>query len=132
MGWADPLVATVSSLTGYEGWVAGFYPGATGGAAGDDDKDGVTNLLEYVFGTNPVSGASGASSLPVPVMGGGTMRMNFAVSPTATGVTVRGQTSTDLQTWTDLVNIAVPPLHSYAVPVSGRVRQWTRVKVTMP
>ena len=132
MGWADPLVATVSSLTGYEGWVAGFYPGATGGAAGDDDKDGVTNLLEYVFGTNPVSGASGPGSLPVVAVSGGALRMSFAVSPTATGVTVRGQTSEDLKTWTDLVNIAVPPLHSYAVPVSGRVRQWTRVKVTMP
>jgi hypothetical protein len=58
--------------------------------------------------------------------------MNFGVSPTATGVTVRGQTSEDLKTWTDLTNIAVPPAHSYAVPVSGKVRQWMRVKVTMP
>ncbi len=132
MGWSDPLMATVSSLTGYEGWVAGFYPGATGGAAGDDDKDGVSNLVEYVFGTNPLSGASGAGALPVVGISGGALRMNFGVSPTATGVTVRGQTSEDLKTWTDLTNIAVPPAHSYAVPVSGKVRQWMRVKVTMP
>lgn len=133
MGWSDPLVATISSLTGYEGWVAGFYPGATGGAGGDDDKDQVSNLLEYVFGTNPLSGASGAGSLPVAVVSGGAMRMNFGVSAAATGVTVRGQTSEDLKTWTDLTNIAVPPLHSYAVPVNGgRPRQWMRVKVTMP
>ena len=92
----------------------------------------MTNLLEYVFGTNPVSGASGPGSLPVVAVSGGALRMSFAVSPTATGVTVRGQTSTDLQTWTDLVNIAVPPLHTYAVPVSGKARQWMRVKVTMP
>lgn len=133
MGWSDPLVATVSSLTGYEGWVAGFYPGATGGAGGDDDKDGVSNLLEYVFGTNPLSGASGPGSLPVAGISGGALRMSFAVSPMATGVTVRGQASEDLKTWTDLTNIAVPPLHSYAVPVNGgRPRQWMRVKVTMP
>lgn len=133
MGWSDPLVATVSNLTGYEGWVAGFYPGATGGAGGDDDKDGVSNLVEYAIGTNPLSGASGAGSLPAVAVSGGALRMNFAVSPTASGVTVRGQTSEDLKTWTDLTNIAVPPLHSYAVPVSGgRPRQWMRVKVTMP
>ncbi len=132
MGWADPMVATVSSLTGYEGWVAGFYPGATGGAAGDDDRDGVSNLLEYAFGTNPLSGASGAGALPVVGISGGALRMSFSVSPTASGVTVRGQASEDLKTWTDLTNIGVPPLHSYAVPVSGRPRQWMRVKVTMP
>ena len=133
MGWSDPMVATVSSLTGYEAWVAGLYPGATGGAVGDDDKDGVSNVVEYAIGTNPLSGASGASSLPVATLSGGAMRMSFTVSPTASGVTVRGQTSEDLKTWTDLTNMAVPPLHSYAVPVNGgRPRQWMRVKVTMP
>jgi hypothetical protein len=45
----------------YEVWAAAN--GATGGPTGDPDSDGVDNLLEYAFGTNPAVGSSGPGSL---------------------------------------------------------------------
>jgi hypothetical protein len=132
LGWTNLLSVTVSSLTGYDAWVAGYYPGATGGAAGDDDKDQLSNLMEYAFGTNPLSGLSGPGQMPQAVVGPSAMTMNFSLSPTVTGVTVKVQSSQNLQSWTDLVNGAAAPAHAYSVPVAGRERQWMRVKVTRP
>ncbi len=45
----------------YEAWAAAN--GATGGPTGDPDSDGVENLLEYAFGTNPAVGSSGPGDL---------------------------------------------------------------------
>ena len=132
LGWTNLLPVTVSALTGYDAWVAGYYPGASGGAAADDDRDQLSNLMEYAFGTNPLSGLSGPGQMPQAVVGPSAMTMNFSLAPSVTGVTVKVQSSQNLQTWTDLVNGAVAPVHSYSVPVSGRERQWMRVKVTRP
>jgi hypothetical protein len=132
LGWTNLLPVTVSSLTGYDAWVAGYYPGASGGAAADDDLDQLSNLMEYAFGTNPLSGLSGPGQMPQAVVGPSAMTMNFSLAPSVTGVTVKVQSSQNLQTWTDLVNGAVAPVHSYSVPVSGQERQWMRVKVTRP
>ena len=132
LGWTNVLPVTVSALTGYDAWVAGYYPGATGGVSGDDDRDQLSNLVEYAFGTNPLSGLSGPGQMPQAVVGSSAMTMNFSLAPSVTGVTVKVQSSQNLQTWTDLVNGAVAPVHSYSVPVSGRARQWMRVKVTRP
>jgi hypothetical protein len=70
--------------------------------------------------------------MPQAVVGPLAMTMNFSLAPSVTGVTVKVQSSQDLQTWTDLVNGAVAPVYSYSVPVSGWERQWMRVKVTRP
>ena len=57
-------VLTVTSGSGYNIWLSGytFAPGANTTAAGDPDKDGATNLLEYVLNRNP--SASDAPIVP--------------------------------------------------------------------
>jgi hypothetical protein len=47
-------------LLRYENWAAMKLGNAAAAETGDEDADGVTNLLEYAFHTDPVSAASGA------------------------------------------------------------------------
>jgi hypothetical protein len=57
---ATPLYEIAMSGTGaigLDGWLAAT--GAAGGSAGNPDGDGLNNLLEYAFGTNPQSGQTG-------------------------------------------------------------------------
>jgi hypothetical protein len=57
---ATPLYEIAMSGTGaigLDGWLSAT--GAAGGSAGNPDGDGLNNLLEYAFGTNPQSGQTG-------------------------------------------------------------------------
>lgn len=68
------------------------------GATGDEDGDGVVNLLEFMSGGNPNDPASG--SLPV---GGsddeGHATLTFRRDPAASGLALVVETSTDLENW---------------------------------
>jgi hypothetical protein len=65
---------------------------------GDDDEDGLTNLAEYFFGTNPAL----ASENPVSVStSGNSLSLNFTRNPFANGVTWQIQSSDDLATWSN-------------------------------
>lgn len=82
--------------TDYEGWAA--FHALTGGQAGDDDHDGVTNLAEYAFGLDPKDGASiqPITSLPSPATGTLTYTRRKAA---ITGLTYTVWTSANLISW---------------------------------
>jgi polysaccharide export outer membrane protein len=63
------LTVLTGPATDYDGWAA--FHGISGGQAGDDDHDGLTNLAEYAFGLDPESGASAQpiTSMPSSVTG---------------------------------------------------------------
>jgi hypothetical protein len=105
-------------------WLGGFTfaPGADKSLTGDADGDGITNLVEYAFGTNPTVSAPGAITFA-----GGTITsrggpaMSVAGIPNgvdfravfgrrkdylAAGLTYTVQFSADLATW---VNSAAVP-----------------------
>jgi hypothetical protein len=61
---AVPLPAVIVPDPSFEAWAQGFaFPAGQGDAEDDPDGDGTSNLLEYLFGTEPL--AMGAEGLPV-------------------------------------------------------------------
>ncbi|MES2708924.1 MAG: hypothetical protein V4726_20180 [Verrucomicrobiota bacterium] len=90
------------------------------GINADPDRDGIPNLLEFYFGTNPAdsSNAAGGAGLPVFSWTGSALRLDFsrsaanaALGKAGSGLT--GQFSSDLNLWTEV------PITS---PAAGRFR----------
>ena len=87
---------------------------------GDDDSDGVPNLMEYVLGGNPVQSSSGI--LPAAATHAGNFVFTFRrVSSSTADTTQTFQYGSDLGAWTD-----VPIVHGGMVfivsdtPLTGR------------
>jgi hypothetical protein len=105
--------ATFQSLTiqagpppGFAGWALSFETansipyGTLTSANADYDKDGRVNLLEYTFGTSPVSPSGAAPRWPKIVSASPTsLVMEYQVDTTLTDVTVTPQASLTLGTW---------------------------------
>jgi hypothetical protein len=96
----------ISNFTDWEG----FY-----GIAGTPFKDGVPNLLKYLYDVDPTISMTASDRAALPVLGkttlGGTeyLTLTYRHSVLATGVTVKVQTSSNLQTWTTLTQVQNPP-----------------------
>lgn len=132
-------------------WLA--FHGITSGAAGDEDGDGVANLLEFAFSTHPRSGVQSNSAnsgstiisrgLPsiVPVPGGFRGLYTFLLQQPA-GLAYTPQFSHDLQTWynhtgstafagidaeVNLISVPFP-----ATLPNGHPPRFFRVRVEMP
>jgi hypothetical protein len=71
----------------------GAEPGA------DPDSDGLTNLLEYATGSNPVAFNQGPAIEASPQGVGGLFDYVLLVDPTARGVRLVLETSRDLEGW---------------------------------
>ena len=97
----DPFVIGLDLSPGltYAAWSAGIsWPaGADLSPGGDADGDGLTNLLEFVLNTDPLTFTF--TGRPTPVANGSTMEFTYRRRKNAGAVDVAVQTSTDLQTW---------------------------------
>ena len=99
--WSEPLDVVVvddSLLAGFQRWTTIDYPDA-GGFLTDSDGDGVSEGLEYAFGTNPLV----ASSKPVTTMNRtseGRLSLQIPLPVQKEGVVYSAEWPDDLEEWT--------------------------------
>jgi uncharacterized protein GlcG (DUF336 family) len=155
---SDGALLLVNPLTYYQAWSAAN--GVTGSDSGPDedfDHDGIKNLLELGFGTNPTAASAGVITLngaAITQRGSHTMWLQNIANGVdrralfgrrkdylAAGLTYTVQFSGDLVGWTD--SVAIPAVVAgdtefdavtvpYPLFVNGRKARFFRVTVSLP
>lgn len=92
----------------------------------DPDHDGVSNLMEFAFGMNPLRADAGL--LPSAALSGTHLVIEFTERPGLEGVTFKASSTNDLRTWTPLTDEGVKPQHRFRLPV-GEGRGFMRLEV---
>ena len=85
-------ISPAAPTGGFDGWVlSSGLPANASGPANDPDGDGVPNIFEYYFGSNPVSAASAAEPAGTSVRVGtdNFPAVTFVRAKSATGVTAQ-------------------------------------------
>ncbi len=123
----------------YNTWSSGiaWAPGADTTPTGDPDRDGISNLLEFVQNLDPLSNSN--AQAPTFTTDGTNATFTFRLRKNLGAVSVVVETSTDLQAWssagtgtyvstvdasTDLYRVTVP------APVNGQIL--ARLRATTP
>ncbi|MES2709820.1 MAG: lamin tail domain-containing protein [Verrucomicrobiota bacterium] len=124
--------------TSYAAWAAA-HPG-TGTMTADDDGDGMTNLMEFALGSNPLLPSPAA--LPAPGMITGAPVFTVTYNPRTAGAARIVEFSSDLSTWAESGTIIDRVIHPDGTmtdtwrapqPVSAEIpRSFGRLKVTAP
>lgn len=130
----------LSVLSPLESWRAENFGSTTNNDDGDDDGDGLTNLQEYVMGTDP---KTGNTEQMTPALTDGTMKFNFTAKK-ADGMAYDGLTRrytleyvtdlSDTNGWTAVPGYTDITGDNQAVQVSlptDGVRRFYRLKVTL-
>ncbi|WP_035602645.1 hypothetical protein [Haloferula sp. BvORR071] len=97
--WLLPLTASPAGTVNdrpFQGWMATYLPGNTGGAEDDADHDFSPNILEYFSGSLP---SDPLSRTFVQLAPGQNTTLRFQRDPRASDVVKRVLWSTDLTTW---------------------------------
>jgi len=103
----------------FHDWAAG-YPLTDDSLTGDDDRDGLSNLLEFTFDLDPTQPDS-PTRLEPSLVGG---FFEFTYTPRADHlgyVTIHPQSSTDAKSWDDIdvSNITENPNGSYTARIAA-------------
>ncbi len=107
------------------------------GDTSDPDADGVVNLLEYAFGTNPKSAVS--SALPVVgaqvINGVASIVLTYVRDVTHTDLVYQAQSTIDFVHWSNLSDTLVNvngnvETRQASVPLSGNAQVFLRVQIT--
>jgi hypothetical protein len=126
------------------------------GPLANPEKDGVPNLLKYLFNIDPTQPMDDSDRAALPVLGvatNGDLTLTFREYTLETGITINLQTSSDMRTWTTVAVVTLPnptimeagvsviqtgtdsttndPIIQAQVPVTG-TRQFIRLDVTQP
>lgn len=140
--WKTQNPAAAGSSTSYTVWAETKLQNPAAPVASDDDGDGLTNVEEYVYGTDPKS-ASAAQTQPFTAVtaADGATRLRFTQNNDATGTVIFAEASDDLSAWREAARISSVPGGVTAAPDTAilesttsaqravRVAQW---EVTIP
>lgn len=94
---SDVVTVTVGSASAYQSWASanGLSSGVNDGATQDPDGDGVSNLLEFALGGNPL--AANPAILPVVARSGSNLTLTFDIKTAAkTDYTIGAESTGDL------------------------------------
>ncbi|MEE2734556.1 MAG: hypothetical protein VYC57_04275, partial [Verrucomicrobiota bacterium] len=112
-----------------------FGPGSPPGSGEleDFDLDGFLNIVEYALGLNPL--LSDAALAPSPVVDGGELTLTFPRNTLLGDVRCTAEFSTDLVTWTPLVDVPVPSdnfieVRKASITMAPYPRLFLRIAVT--
>ncbi len=100
----------------------------------DPDGDGLSNFLEFYFGTNPASPANISTNLPVVPQVGGQLRLDFGQSDSnlalgTLGSGLIGQYSTNLEEWTEVpITATAPGFYRIVSPAGASGLGYLRLK----
>jgi len=112
-----------------------FGPGSPPGSGEleDFDLDGLLNIVEYALGLNPL--LLDAALAPSPVMDGNELTLTFPRNTLLGDVRCAAEFSTDLVTWTPLLDIPVPSdnfieMRQASITTAPYPRLFLRIAVT--
>ncbi|MCX6971945.1 MAG: hypothetical protein NTV93_17560 [Verrucomicrobia bacterium] len=132
---AGSITSVTASAGGtpYSTWVAGItWNGGDSAATADPDHDGLSNLMEYALGGNPVSAQSAVK--PQPGVSGQKLQISFLRARSELTYTVQG--SSNLISWTDIAYTPVATGNTQTVTdtvtLTGNARRFLRLQVTLP
>ncbi len=121
------LTAGFQQPSSYDHWSAARS--LTQGPLGDSDRDGVVNLLEYAFGTDPLSAASQARPV-VSVGPGGKILITMPKGSTAGDLVWSAEVSTNLQTWsTQGVTVVLNDATTFSALYTGNAPAFLRLRI---
>jgi hypothetical protein len=122
---------SIAATNRFATWASGY---GVSGRESDPDLDGVSNLMEYAIGTNPLSPSSART--PEITLNGGQGLISYDVSTLAPDVDYVLETSSDLLQWTSVdaapyfLNAGVQK-RSYQIPGTLPPKVYFRLRVSM-
>lgn len=131
--------------TGFDAWTQQYtFPSGQSHPQDDADGDGVPNIFEFYFGSNPTNAASGSkpSGLAVNVGGLDYPALRFIRSQTASGVTLLPQVSSTVN-FTDNLGYTIDSVVDLGngteqvtirsnVGMAARTAQFLRIQLSVP
>jgi subtilisin family serine protease len=142
--WSDPVNSLQKSDSDADGipddWEMQFFNGLSFKGSDDNDHDGITNLMEYALGLNPI--AVSMTGRPVIASyqeaGSSYLALTYSPNPAAPGLTYTVEVSGDLIHWSSgtgyTVTVATGSTVTVrdATPMNSQVRRFLRLRVTTP
>lgn len=123
------------TMPGYDGWLAGFtaLPQDQRGPSDDFDRDGFSNLLEYVLGGSPLTADSGVIRPSATRDASGNLVFTFRRSDLSEiDTTLVVQYGSDLSGWTEAPVGASPGAGIVAIVEDSPTAEFDTVTVTIP
>jgi hypothetical protein len=110
---------------GFASWMDNFHPSLAGGPGGDDDRDGIANVLEFAFGLNPLRPDSSAT-LPQPIFGPSAATVSLTPLPTQPELIHTVEWSRNLASWQPANGSSAGDQVQFTVPTTGESRVFIR------
>lgn len=129
-GYGPLLDVTAVNSSGLPAWRQTHFGSSAnsglGADAEDPDHDGLANIVEYAFQSNP-NVANLPAGLPVVHKNGASLDFVFTPDPAATGLTFLVQESTDLANWQPVSTTSSAGV--YRATLSAGIRRYARLRV---
>jgi len=135
IGTADSNTATVTVLTALQAWRFNHFgiTTNTGLAANtqNPDFDGLLNLAEFAFGTDPTQGGV-SQQLPEPQIVAGNYVVTFTQPAGAGGITYGAEWTPSLApaSWTPIPDTGSGTTHTFSVPIGSNEKMFWRFIIT--
>lgn len=125
MGFSSPLAVIPALPRGFElAW-----PDLADQPLGDQDGDGIANLLEYAFQSDP-SQATSMPNLPQPTLDSQFLKLQFLVPAGVADVEYGAEYTPDLKEWFPVPDAGSSGLRTFQVPVVPGENRFLRLKVS--